>query len=504
MKKIMNTGSKLSNALFIGILVLFTISIISILITLQDVNSANHNPLEAKEDLQKLTILLWVLILIEIGASITLIFWWIQQKKLWGKATQEMAGIINAIYESQAVVEFNMDGTIISANDRFLRAMGYTVDELIGSNHSILVDEAYKASQEYRVFWDRLNRGEINLTESKRLGKNGKEVWLQAVYSPILNSQGKPIKVLKIATDITERKKQEYKLIELTKALTETGKLIAGDSEELSSGIKQLESTAASQASSASEQATSMAEITTTMEELKTTTEQTLEQANQLGNSSEKTNSEAEKMKHSIEQMYGVMQELQTKIDEIAKTILGLNEKTELIGEITESVAEIARQSKMLSLNAAIEAARAGEAGKGFTAVALEVKELAEKSQSSTEHVQKILQDIRHSAEKAVIVTENGSKTVDKNAQQLKLTGEIINSMMQIIEENSNFSIQIVAAIRQESVAIDQINQSIKEVDKVTNIFANASEQTKQAIISLSKVTESLVKTANIYLRDKD
>jgi len=121
-------------------------------------------------------------------------------------AAADSAGQIAAIGKSQAVIEFLMDGTIVQANENFLRAMGYTSDEIKGKHHSIFVDEAYRQSPEYREFWAKLNRGEYQSAEYKRIGKGGKEVWIQGSYNPILDPSGKPCKVVKYASDITPQK----------------------------------------------------------------------------------------------------------------------------------------------------------------------------------------------------------------------------------------------------------------------------------------------------------
>ena len=121
---------------------------------------------------------------------------------------QELLGIYAAINRAQAVIEFALDGTIVTANDNFLNAMGYTLEEIRGKHHSMFVDPAFRSSDEYRVFWERLGHGEYEAGEFKRIGKGGKEVWIQATYNPIFDAKGKPIKVVKFATDITEQRLQ--------------------------------------------------------------------------------------------------------------------------------------------------------------------------------------------------------------------------------------------------------------------------------------------------------
>jgi methyl-accepting chemotaxis protein len=127
----------------------------------------------------------------------------ITQQKL---ASADQTGQIAAIGKAQAVIEFHMDGTIITANDNFLNALGYTLEEIKGKHHSMFVDEAYKQSPAYKEFWAKLNRGEYDAAEYKRIGKGGKEVWIQASYNPILDLDGKPFKVVKYATDVTRQK----------------------------------------------------------------------------------------------------------------------------------------------------------------------------------------------------------------------------------------------------------------------------------------------------------
>lgn len=498
MKELKNTF-KITNKLTLGAISLFLVFLVSVILTLTMISHPTDNILDMKQGLTYLAWSQWILLAIGILITGFTTFWWIKQKKYDHDVNQELFAKMDAIYRSQAIIEFNMDGSIITANDKFLELMNYTLEEIQGKHHSMFVDPEYRGSLEYKDFWNKLNRGEYDQAEYKRLGKGGMEVWLQSSYNPILNPQGKPIKVIKVATDVTERKNQDFRLAALTEKLQDIGAHILADSNEISVGINQLEASAISQAASASQQATSVTEISATLEEIKITTQQTLEKAKQLGESASRTSKEGEKGRAAIEQMLDSMKLLQDKMQKISATILSLNDKTLQISEITEAVADIAKQSKMLALNASIEAAKAGESGKGFAVVAGEVKELAEKSQLSTERVQKILQDIQQTAEHAVMVTEEGTKSVDANFHQVQLTGDIISSLGSVIEESSLASLQIVSAVREESVAIEQVDLSVKEINKVTNIFSSATEQTKQAIIGLGKVAESLNNTASIY-----
>ena len=118
----------------------------------------------------------------------------------------DKSAMLTALNQSQAIIEFKLDGTIITANENFLKAMGYTLDEVKGKHHSMFVEPAYKASAEYKQFWDKLNRGEFQSAQYKRFGKGGKEVWIEASYNPILDRRGRPYKVVKFATDVSGEK----------------------------------------------------------------------------------------------------------------------------------------------------------------------------------------------------------------------------------------------------------------------------------------------------------
>jgi methyl-accepting chemotaxis protein len=124
----------------------------------------------------------------------------------------ELEAKATAIGRSQAVIEFKLDGTIITANNNFLSVMGYGADEIVGRHHSMFVEPAYAGSAEYRAFWERLNRGEFVADKFCRIGKGGKEVWIQASYNPLVDRHGKPFKVVKFATDVTQADEQRLEL----------------------------------------------------------------------------------------------------------------------------------------------------------------------------------------------------------------------------------------------------------------------------------------------------
>src|SRR5436853_524705 len=119
------------------------------------------------------------------------------------ESTQDLQGKVDALSRSQAVIEFTLDGTVVYANENFCNALGYKLDEIKGKHHSMFVEASYRESPEYREFWQKLGRGEFDAGQYKRIGNNNKEVWIQASYNPIFDTNGKPFKIVKYATDIS-------------------------------------------------------------------------------------------------------------------------------------------------------------------------------------------------------------------------------------------------------------------------------------------------------------
>ncbi|WP_028349202.1 methyl-accepting chemotaxis protein [Bradyrhizobium murdochi] len=242
-------------------------------------------------------------------------------------STADLAGQIAAIGKSQAVIEFKMDGTIIGANQNFLRTVGYALDEIRGRHHSMFVEQTERDSAAYREFWAALNRGEYQAAEYKRIGKNGKEVWIQASYNPILDLNGKPLKVVKYATDTTAQ------------ALVRMGnERVRGMMESVAAGAEELNA--------------SVREISEAMTKSRETA------ATAVGRV-EAADAQAQRLNEAAQAMSGIV---------------------ELIGNITGQI-------NLLALNATIESARAGEAGRGFAVVASEVKNLATQAKQATDKI---------------------------------------------------------------------------------------------------------------------
>jgi methyl-accepting chemotaxis protein len=285
----------------------------------------------------------------------------------------------------------------------------------------------------------------------------------------------------------------------MTLSLANVASETRGVAEQLNTTVAEVSATANSQAASATQQAAAISQTTTTLEEIKQTTTQTLEKAQALGSAAERTRQESSQGQAVVQQVITSMGSIRDKVNDIAQAILSLSEQTHQIGEITDVVTDLAQQSKMLALNASIEAAKAGEAGKGFAVVADEVKELAEQSQQSTAQVQKILQDIRHATDRAVMTTEEGTRGVDEGMSLVERTGEVMQALGGVIHDSVMASQQIVAAVRQEVTGVDQVNSAMSEINKVTQSFVASSQQTQSASEDLKQLAEQMQDSINIY-----
>ena len=173
----------------------------------------------------------------------------------------DFEGQIDAINRSQAVIHFNLDGTILDANENFLNTLDYRLDEIQGKHHSMFVEPSYRSSPEYKIFWEDLAAGKFKTDEFKRFGKGGKEIWIQASYNPIFNADGKPFKVVKFATDISEQVQDRMRKAEIQKG-------IDADLTEIATAIASSTDQAESSAAAATQTAVNVQTVATSAEEL--------------------------------------------------------------------------------------------------------------------------------------------------------------------------------------------------------------------------------------------
>ncbi|MCW8410679.1 methyl-accepting chemotaxis protein [Legionella sp. PATHC035] len=285
----------------------------------------------------------------------------------------------------------------------------------------------------------------------------------------------------------------------MTDGLASITKKITQVSNDIVTMVETVLSSANEQAEGITSQATAMNEISASLEEIDKSSKNTMVKAQALREVAKNTYEQGKLGSESVEQsIYGI-KDSEEKMKLIAQTILDLSNHTQQIGDITLVVNTLAQQSKMLALNASIEASKAGEAGKGFAAVANEVKHLAEQSEQSTVQVQKILEDIRRTTEKAVIVTEEGAKTLDSGAKRIEKAGEVIQTLSQMINEASISSQHIEVAIRQEAVGIEQIVESMNEINRTTSTFSSGIKEMMAFIYKLDAIAKHLEEDVNLY-----
>jgi len=295
--------------------------------------------------------------------------------------TADLAGQIAAIDKSQAVIEFRMDGTIIHANENFLNTLGYSLSEIEGRHHGMFVDPAERESVAYREFWATLNRGNYQTGEFRRIGKGGKDVWIQASYNPILDLNGKPFKVVKYASDTTRQVLNRI-ANERVRGMMES---VAAGAEELSASVREI-----SEAMTKSKETTMSA----------------------VGH---------------VEAADGQAQRL--------------NDASKSMESIVKLISNITGQINLLALNATIESARAGEAGRGFAVVAAEVKNLANQAKQATD---KIGQEI-------------GSLNAVAND-----VADALGVIKQAIQNVSEYVTSTAAAVEEQSTVTSEMSSSMQ------------------------------------------
>ena len=339
----------------------------------------------------------------------------------WGDVTERriQASLVQALNRYQAMVEFELDGTIRTANANYLNIIGYSLKEIQGRHHSMLVDPSQRDDPEYRALWDKLARGEFSAGQYKRVGKGGKEIWVLARYYPILDQKGKAFRVIKYATDLTAQGKaaevlqaavrqtqgvvsaakendlrqrvplegktgEIAALCEGVNALLDTMSSVIGEvaetSQSLTTAAREIAQGNTDLSQRTEEQAASLEETSASMEELTSTVRQNADNAQQ-----------ANKLASSASEVAikgGMV------VTEVVRTMDGITQASRKIADIIGVIDEIAFQTNILALNAAVEAARAGDQGRGFAVVAAEVRNLAQRSANAAKEIKGLISEL--------------------------------------------------------------------------------------------------------------
>lgn len=412
------------------------------------------------------------------------------------------AGQIAAIGKSQAVIEFDMQGTVLSANDNFLSALGYRREEIVGKHHRMFVDPSYATSGEYSAFWQRLNAGQFDAGEYKRLGKGGREVWIQATYNPIFDLNGKPYKVVKYATDVSVQKRAFLELMRAIDALsrgdlttTVQGEFkgdfahlrdqLNGSFETLSRLVRQISEVAfainaaardisegnANLSKRTQEEASSLEETAASLEELTVTVKQNALNAAQAAELAANAQHAAEKGGQVVSEAIGAMS--------------AITQSSKRVADIISVIEQLAFQTNMLALNAAVEAARAGDQGRGFAVVAAEVRNLAQRSATAAKEIKALIQD---SQEKVA----QGAKLVNHSGETLQ---EIVGSVRKVTSIVGDIDV----ASNQQSSGIQQINQAVAAMDQNTQQNAALVEEAAAAADSMREQTRGLTEVVRYF-----
>lgn len=369
----------------------------------------------------------------------------------------EQSGLLAALDRVQAIITFDLNGRVLHANQNFLDTFGYRPEEVIGQHHRMFCDPAYTRSPEYLTFWEHLAQGEFNAGEFRRIGRQGQDIWIQASYNPVFDSEGRVQKIVKFATDITERRLQSAEAASKLEAISRSqaviefdlqGNIIAANSNFLRTMGYTREDKVVKFAMDITEQvqreqqiSDKVAAISAVLEELSTSIDHISSRAQQSSSLAAQTRREA--------------QDGTRLLGQSREAILEIQKASRGVHEILDSITEIASQTNLLAFNAAIEAARAGEHGLGFSVVAEEVRKLAEKS--------------AHAAREIV---------------------KLINETILLVGEGSQLSEQVERAFSQIGSSVHTTSDSIAQIHQATTEQAEATRHVAALLAELQRSAE--------------
>ena len=405
------------------------------------------------------------------------------------------AGIITALQNTQAVIQFNSLGEILDANDNFCNALGYNISEILGKHHRMFCPADYANSEDYRQFWQKLGRGESFANEFLRIGKGGKEVWIQAAYNPIIDPNGKVCKVVKIATDVTERMGALSSVAGALKALA-NGNLMQNLEkpfvptmealrQDLNEAIAKLRSAMQSVGHNAKVIACGSREIRIFADELARRTERQAAAVEQTAAALEEITSTVVDSNRRADEARSLVASASTDAERsgliVKKAIVAMGEiegSSQKISNIIGVIDDIAFQTNLLALNAGVEAARAGESGKGFAVVAQEVRELAQRSAKAAKEIKILINASGEHVKRGVTFVGETSKSLTSIVGQVKEIDREVEA--------------IVKASKEQAISLKEINQSVNMVDQANQQNAALVAESTAASYGLAQEAQAL------------
>ncbi|WP_018983582.1 methyl-accepting chemotaxis protein [Salinimonas chungwhensis] len=416
-------------------------------------------------------------------------------------------GQIAAISKSQAVIEFDMDGMILDANENFLSVTGYALKDIKGKHHSMFVDSETRNSIDYRTFWEGLNKGQYQSGEYRRIGKNGKEVWIQASYNPIFDQNGDPFRVVKYATDVTARTTAIYDIKAVMGQLAkgdltcEINHELEGEFQVLGSAINhfirdlrntvnRINTAVETINSASSEIASGNADLSSRTEQQASSLEETASSMEQLTGTVRLNAENAEQASSLASQASEIAVKGGKVIQEVVETMASINESAQQISDIIGVIDGIAFQTNILALNAAVEAARAGEQGRGFAVVASEVRTLAQRSAGAAKDIKELISG-------SVAKIASGNTLVNES-------GETMGNVVTSIKRVNDIMTEIAAASAEQATGIDEISKAVSQMDEMTQQNAALVEEAAAAAESMQQQSEQLAeRVATFKLTDE-
>jgi methyl-accepting chemotaxis protein len=359
----------------------------------------------------------------------------------------DLDGQIAALHRSQAVIAFAPDGTILTANPNFLGTLGYRLDEVQGQRHSLFVTEADRTSAAYKEFWAALARGEFQSGEYCRIDKAGREIWIQATYNPITDANGRTLKVVKFATDITEQVRERQRRAKAQRA-------IGSDLDAIGRAVEDVTRQTSEAAATVGRVSGDIQSVASGAEELSAS----------VGEISQQVSHAAQIAGEAVEQT-----------QRTGDIVTGLSSQAAQIGDVVALIQGIAAQTNLLALNATIEAARAGAAGKGFAVVAAEVKALAEQTGKATDQIRVQIAATQSATREAVDAIGSIQGTI-------RTLNEVSHTIAAAVEEQSAVTREMSGSMQTAShgvaliaAGMDTIAQASKRVDGATHQVREAA-----------------------------